>query len=129
MCTAIIAGAGIGGLTTALCFLHHGWNVRVFEKSYEFGEVGAGIQISPNAMKVFEALRLGEELAKVGFQPEGIELRMGESGMHLIRANLGVAAVKRWGSPYLHIHRADLISVLQSAIDRGLPEQFSLMLL
>ncbi|MEM9843090.1 MAG: FAD-dependent monooxygenase, partial [Pseudomonadota bacterium] len=81
---AIIAGAGIGGLTAALCFQHQGWAVEVFEKSSAMGEIGAGIQLSPNAMKVFEALGLDQALIAAGFLPEGIEIRMGESGMRLI---------------------------------------------
>lgn len=118
---AIIAGGGIGGLTSALCFHHQGWSVEVCERSPELGEVGAGIQISPNAMKVFEALGLGKALAAVGFRPEAIELRMGQSGMRLIRTELGDAAASRWGSPYLHIHRADLISVLAKALEERAP--------
>jgi len=114
---AIVAGGGIGGLTVALCFNHFGWDVEVLEKSSELSEVGAGIQVSPNAMKVFEALGLSEALAERGFRPEAIELRMGMSGMHLIRAPLGEVVEARWGSPYLHIHRADLISVLQAALE------------
>jgi len=116
MGVALIAGGGIGGLTAALCFRHFGWDVHVFEKAKELGEVGAGIQLSPNAMKVFEALGIDDALVNVGFRPEAIEIRMGESGMRLIRAPLGETAMKRWGSPYLHIHRADLISVLQTAL-------------
>ncbi|MEM1148540.1 MAG: FAD-dependent monooxygenase, partial [Pseudomonadota bacterium] len=118
---AIIAGAGIGGLTAALCFQHQGWAVEVFEKSSAMGEIGAGIQLSPNAMKVFEALGLDQALIAAGFLPEGIEIRMGESGMRLIRMPLGDAAIKRWGAPYLHIHRADLISVLQTALAARAP--------
>lgn len=113
---AIIAGGGIGGLTAALCFVHFGWDVEVCETSPELGDIGAGIQLSPNAMKVFEMLGLGERLARVAFRPEGIEIRMGKSGMRLVRMPLGDAAVRRWGAPYLHIHRADLVSVLQKAL-------------
>jgi len=118
---AVITGGGIGGLTNALCFKHFGWDVEVLEKAPELGEIGAGIQISPNAMKVFEALGLGEILAERGFRPEAIELRMGVSGLHLIRAPLGNVAEARWGSPYLHIHRADLISILQVALEAHAP--------
>ncbi|MEP1144969.1 MAG: FAD-dependent monooxygenase [Henriciella sp.] len=123
---ALVAGGGIGGLTAALCFHHHGWSVEVCEKSAELGEVGAGIQISPNAMKVFEALGLGDALSNAGFRPEGIQMRMGESGMRLVNTALGEAAVKRWGSPYLHIHRADLIAVLQAALHERAPNKVRL---
>ena len=118
---AIISGGGIGGLTAALCLQQHGWDVTVLEQASKLGEVGAGIQLSPNAMKVFEALGLGEALVDIGFRPVGIEIRMGESGMTLIHTPLGEAALQRWGSPYLHIHRADLISVLQTALAERAP--------
>lgn len=118
---AIIAGGGIGGLTAALCFHHFGWDIAVLEKASGLGEIGAGIQISPNAMKVFEALGLDQALIDTGVIPEAIELRMGISGMRLIRATLGDVAQQRWGSPYLHIHRADLIAVLRDAIEARAP--------
>lgn len=123
---AVIAGGGIGGLTAALCLHHQGWQVEIVEKAPELGEVGAGIQMSPNAMKVFEALGLGQEIAAAGFRPEAIEIRMGESGMRLIRTPLGDTAEARWGSPYIHIHRADLIDVLETAVEERLPSSLRL---
>jgi len=123
---AIIVGGGIGGLTTALCLDHFGVKVEVLEASPELSEIGAGIQLSPNAMKVFEALRLDQELAQISFAPEGIALRMGQSGMTLIETPLGDTAIARWGSPYLHIHRADLISVLQNALQARQPDALQL---
>ena len=60
---AIISGGGIGGLTTALCFLYHGAEVTLLERSPSLDEVGAGIQVPPNAMKVFEVLGLVGVLA------------------------------------------------------------------
>ncbi|MCF6329446.1 MAG: FAD-dependent monooxygenase [Henriciella sp.] len=118
----IISGGGIGGLTAALCCLHHGHDVTVLEQAPDLGEVGAGLQISPNAMKVFEALGLAERLTGAGFRPEAIQGRMGVSGIRLFEFALGDTAVKRWGSPYLHIHRADLIAVLQSALKTRAPD-------
>ncbi|MBF2754637.1 MAG: FAD-dependent monooxygenase, partial [Gammaproteobacteria bacterium AqS3] len=107
----LISGGGIGGLTAALCCLHQGHEALVLERTAELGEVGAGIQIPPNAMKVFRALRLDDALAEIGFRPEAIEARMGRSGLELFRIPLAQASVRRWGAPYLHIHRADYISV------------------
>ena len=62
---AIISGAGIGGLTAALCFLHHGAEVTVLERAPELGKVGAGIQLPPNAMKVFQTLGFEDALVDI----------------------------------------------------------------
>lgn len=118
---AIVAGGGIGGLTAALCLNHFGWDVQVLEAASELGEVGAGIQLSPNAMKVYRALGLDHALDVVGFRPEALEIRMGLSGMGLVRAPLGRPAEARWGAPYLHIHRADLVRVLAEALEVRAP--------
>ncbi len=118
----LISGGGIGGLAAALCFLHHGAEVTVLEQTPELGEVGAGIQIPPNAMKVFAALGLDAALAETAFEPEAIEARMGRSGLELFHIPLAEHAVKRWGAPYLHIHRADYISVLAKALRDESPD-------
>ena len=117
---AVIVGAGIGGLTTALCLHKFGWQVRIVEKSASIDEVGAGIQLSPNAMKVFEKLDLDREIIDAGFLPEAIEMRLGISGMRLIRSEVRTGCMRRYGSPYVHIHRADLINVLIKAVNARL---------
>lgn len=117
----LIAGGGIGGLTAALCLNHFGHKVHVFEQSGEIGEVGAGIQISPNGMKVYDKLGLSDALLARGFQPEALEMRMGQSGKPIFNIPLDAAALKRWGAPYLHIHRADLIDILKTALDAAAP--------
>lgn len=122
----IISGAGIGGLTAALCFIHHGAEVTVLERAETLGEVGAGIQVPPNAMKVFKALGIDDALAEIAFRPEAIEARMGLSGMGLFTIPLADAAVQRWGAPYLHIHRADYIQVLETALKRKSPKAVKL---
>ena len=117
----IISGAGIGGLTAALCFLHHGHDVIVLEKAPELGEVGAGIQVSPNAMKVFEALGVDGFLAENAFRPQSIEARMGRSGRYIFTIPLAEQAVEKWGSPYLHIYRPDFIAALLKGLDAKKP--------
>jgi len=118
----LIAGGGIGGLTAALCCLHFGHDVTIFEKATDFGEIGAGIQVPPNAMKVFEALGLGEKIAENAFKPEAIEARMGESGRNIFTIPLMGHSLERWGSPYLHIHRADYIKALKRAVLMRAPD-------
>lgn len=113
----VIAGGGIGGLTAALCFQRLGWHVEVYEKSPALSEVGAGIQIPPNAMKVFAELGIDRALMQIGFQPMAIEARMGETGRQLFSIPILEEAERRWGAPYLHIHRADYISVLKQALE------------
>ncbi|MEM1086531.1 MAG: FAD-dependent monooxygenase [Pseudomonadota bacterium] len=118
----IISGGGIGGLTAALCCLHFGHEVIVLERAEDLGEVGAGIQVPPNAMKVFEALGLADAFDETGFRPQALEARMGQSGRPLFSIPLGEAGLKRWGSPYFHIHRADYISLLEEAVRKRSPE-------
>lgn len=118
---AIIVGGGIGGLTAALCLHRAGWEAVIIERAAALEDLGAGIQLGPNAMKVMQQLGLETALMDAGFQPEAIELRMGISGMGLIRAPLGQTATQKWGAPYLHIHRADLVRVLAEALKTRAP--------
>jgi salicylate hydroxylase len=122
----LIAGGGIGGLTAALCCLHFGYDVTIFEQAPELGEVGAGIQLPPNAMKVFEALEIDGLMAESAFRPEAIEARMGESGRHIFNIPLAYHAIEKWGSPYLHIHRADYIKALKQALTQRAPQALRL---
>ena len=118
----IISGAGIGGLTAALCFLHHGIEVTVLERSPELAEVGAGIQLPPNAMKVFQNLGFEDALVDIAFRPEALEARMGRSGLQLFNIPVANAAIERWGAPYLNIYRADYIAVLLKALRAKRPD-------
>lgn len=123
---AVIVGGGIGGLTAALCLHTAGWEPVIVERAAALEDLGAGIQLGPNAMKVMQQLGLETALIAAGFQPEAIELRMGISGMDLIRAPLGQTATQKWGAPYLHIHRADLVRVLADALKTRAPETLKL---
>ncbi|MBT8148825.1 MAG: FAD-binding protein [Pseudomonadales bacterium] len=112
----LIAGAGIGGLTTALCCLQRGHEVILFEQAQALTEVGAGIQLPPNAMRVFQALGVADQIAAHAFVPKALEARMGRSGRRLFRLPLAKRVEKNWRAPYLHIHRADYISALTKAL-------------
>ena len=85
----IISGAGIGGLTAALCFLQHGAEVAVLERAPALGEVGAGIQVPPNAMKVFQALGLDDALARYCLSPRSIGSAHGTIGVGTVQHSGG----------------------------------------
>ncbi len=114
--TALVVGGGIGGLTAALCCAQQGMSASVFEQAPEFGEVGAGIQLSPNCTRVLHDLGLESELKAVGFLPQGVEMRDWKRGRVLSFNPLGDAALEQYGFPYYHVHRADLLRVLVKAV-------------
>ena len=110
-----VVGAGIGGLAAALALARRGARVRVFERAPALTEVGAGLQIGPNAVAVLEALGLGGALAPLASAPPAIELRDFRQGALVARLPMGAAAVARHGRPYWQFHRADLLGVLAGA--------------
>ncbi|MGB1161513.1 MAG: FAD-dependent monooxygenase, partial [Alphaproteobacteria bacterium] len=83
--------------------------------------VGAGIQISPNGMKVLRALGLEGDILARGFLPEALEMRLGRSGFRIFRLPIKTQAQYRWRAPYVHIHRADLIEILAGALEARAP--------
>ena len=112
---ALIVGGGIGGVTAALCLARAGARVRLFEQASDFGEIGAGIQLSPNCTRVLHHLGLAPALDRIAFLPEGTEMRHWRSGALLSSNVLGAQARTRYGFPYYHVHRADLMRVLSDA--------------
>jgi salicylate hydroxylase len=118
---ALIAGGGIGGVTAALCLLDAGIDVELYERSSVFNEVGAGIQISPNGVKVLERLGVRDELDAAAFRPEALEMRTGPSGVRIFSIPMRDEAVRQYGAPYYHVHRADLISILSKALRARAP--------
>jgi len=114
---ALIAGGGIGGLTTALALHRIGIEVEVLERAAIVKEVGAGIQLSPNAMKVLGALDLETDLLKTAFEPQQLEMRLGRSGRKIFSIPAAESARRRWHAPYLNIHRSDLLGVLLKAVN------------
>ena len=114
----VIAGAGIGGLTAALACRHHGLEPVLVERAEALEDVGAGIQIPPNAAKVLRRLRVLERVQRDAFRPRALEARMGRSGRRLFRIDLPEGDA-RWGAPYLHIHRADYVRALADSLPGG----------
>jgi salicylate hydroxylase len=113
--SAGVVGAGVGGLTAALALARAGLLVTVVEQAQALGEVGAGLQVSPNATRVLFHLGLEAGLSALAFRPEAVEARGWQQGQEIRRARLGETARERYGFPYFHMHRADLVSVLEQA--------------
>jgi salicylate hydroxylase len=113
---ALIAGGGLGGLAAALAASRAGWDVRLFERAPAFSEVGAGIQLGPNAVRVLHGWGLEAELARVAAFPHRLQVRDAVSGRELGVLPLGSRAVQKYGAPYATIHRADLHSLLLEAV-------------
>lgn len=112
----LIAGAGIGGLTAALCLAQSGRTVMVFEQAREFAEIGAGIQCGANAVHVLSSLGLLSKLEVLAVRPDRIDFKDFKTGVNLHEMALGDSYKKKYGAPYLHLHRADLHSVLLEAL-------------
>ena len=113
-----VVGGGIGGVTAALALARRGREVTVFEQADAFSEVGAGLQLGPNAMRVLGALGLDDLLAPHLAMPQEIVLRDGRSGRPIARVPMGEAARQRYGAPYAQVHRADLLEVVLRAAER-----------
>ncbi len=109
-----IVGAGMGGLTAAIALSRHGFDVRVYEQSPDLGAFGAGLAITPNAVKVFGALGLQEKLREASFEPEGLIWRDSRDGTMQNHVTL-IDATKRFGAPYFNSYRPDVHSILASA--------------
>lgn len=108
----IIAGAGIAGLTLALALSEKGFSVQIFEKSATLAEIGAGLQLSPNATRLLDRLGVLERLKYASVEPQSICLQDGASGDKLLHLPIGSIARQRWGAPYIVCHRADLQNAL-----------------
>jgi 3-hydroxybenzoate 6-monooxygenase len=118
MATILIAGGGIGGVGAALALARSGHRVRLFERSAEFGEIGAGIQLGPNVFRMFERLGVRDEMLAIGYRPNALVMRCAVKGHEITRVPLGQAFERRFGQPYGVIHRADMHAVLLAALKR-----------
>lgn len=114
----VVAGAGIGGLCAALALAKRNFEVVVYEQSSQLGEVGAGLQLSPNAMHVLEALGVGDEINAKAFAPTSAVMRHYQTGKTYFSVPLGKPAAQKYGVNYQHIHRADLHTVLYNACQK-----------
>ena len=111
----LIVGGGIGGMTAALALARAGFTAHIVERSPEFGEIGAGIQLAPNALRVLDGLGVLRELAELAVRPRHLVLMQADTGRHLTTVDFGEPFERRYGYPYTVLLRGDLLTVLHQA--------------
>jgi salicylate hydroxylase len=113
--SVLIAGGGIGGLAAALALANKGMHSVVFEQSPQFGEIGAGIQLAPNAFHAFDALGIGERARKGAVFVDELLFMDAIADERIVGIPVGERFRKRFGNPYAVVHRADLHDALLDA--------------
>ncbi|HVY58702.1 MAG TPA: FAD-dependent monooxygenase [Xanthobacteraceae bacterium] len=111
-----IIGAGMGGLTVAATLLRAGFDAEVYEQASRFTRLGAGIQMSPNAIKVLRTFDLEKDMRKIAFRPPGQFSREWNTGEILLKVPFGDTVEARYGAPYLLMHRGDLHLLLARCV-------------
>jgi salicylate hydroxylase len=114
-----IIGAGIGGISAALALRQAGFQVDIYEQAPELTEVGGGINLGPNAVRVLSRLGLGPGLDRDGVRPLTTHQRRWKDGRTLQKAPLNPLCEELYGAPHLTIHRRDLLAVIAA----GLPSE------
>lgn len=113
---AIVVGAGIGGLAATLSLRRAGHEVTLVEQSRQLTEIGAGIQLAPNATRVLRRLDLLDAVAEQSTRPAHVSFRTWSDGSEICRYVIGREAEEEFGAPYLQVHRADLQQALAAAV-------------
>ncbi len=112
----LVIGAGLGGLAAAGCLLKAGYDVAVYEQAPVLGEIGAGIQVSANAMHVMNHLGIGDEVTARSVQPAGYVFRLHDTGEIIDSFSLAADHERLHRAPYNQIHRADFHELLANAV-------------
>ncbi|PKO57565.1 MAG: salicylate hydroxylase [Betaproteobacteria bacterium HGW-Betaproteobacteria-19] len=116
----IVAGGGIGGLAAALALVRQGFKVTVLEQAPEIGEIGAGIQLGPNAFHAFDALGIGDKARNRAVYTDYMVMHDAIDEYQVGKIPTGEAFIKRFGNPYAVIHRVDVhLSLLEGAQETG----------
>ena len=122
----LVSGGGIGGLAAALALVRQGFKVQVFEQAPEIGEIGAGIQLGPNAFHAFDALGVGDKARGRAVYTDCMVMHDATDETLVGRLETGEAFRKRFGNPYAVIHRVDIhLSLLEGAQETGQVEFFT----
>ncbi len=122
----LVSGGGIGGLAAALALVRQGFRVQVFEQAPEIGEIGAGIQLGPNAFHAFDALGVGDKARARAVYTDCMVMHDALDESEVGKIETGEAFRKRFGNPYAVIHRADVhLSLLEGAQETGQVEFFT----
>ena len=114
-----INGGGIGGLAAAIALRKAGHQVTVFEQAERFGRVGADINLTPNAVRALDGLGIGETLRETAARPTARISRMWDTGAQTSYLAMSDEAEIQYGAPQLTMHRADVMSALEQALDAG----------
>ena len=112
----LIAGGGIGGLAAALALTRRGFEVKVLEQAPEIGEIGAGIQLGPNAFHAFDALGVGEQARSKAVYTDYMVMHDAIDEQQVGYIPTGEAFRQRFGNPYAVIHRADAHMALYDGV-------------
>jgi len=111
-----VIGAGLGGLTVAGFLQRAGFPVTIYEQAPSFSRIGAGIILSANAMKVLRRLGVEDELIRTGIKPQCFVSRAWDTGATMYEIHFDAASERRYGGPYLNIHRGDLHEIMAHAV-------------
>ena len=113
----LIVGAGIGGLVSALCLNKKGYVVEIYEQSEVLSELGAGVQLSPNATRVLDYLELTDDLKPHIFEPRSFQFLNYKTEKIISKRELGLKIQDDFGFPNFDVHRADLQKVLLNKVE------------
>ena len=111
----LVVGGGIGGLSAALALARAGVPVRVLERAAQFAELGAGLQLAPNATRVLARLGVLDQVLAAGILPRRLVLRSAVTADELTALDLAETFGDRYRAPYVVLHRSDLLTILHDA--------------